>query len=428
MGRNVYISFLGTGAYQETRYVWGDREANPTPYVQSAEMQLLDGDSFDAVYIVATDAAKAAHYGALLEHLSAEVRKRTLLVSIGEEMSAEGQWGWFEALLGCVQQGDRLTIDLTHSYRTIPLVAATALNFLRKARGVTVDHVLYGAYEKNRERSPIVDIAAFLAVDDWADAVAALFREADARPLTAVAKNAPEFVAPRLRDSDLHAHLEALSVGLRVANVNGIRAAARAAEDRLAVATKSDATPVERILAEYSRGLLAPLAGEGPATGRYDLDYYAHQLDLAEKMLAHQLFMQAFTALREFVGSLGLRGEKKIGSADDRARRRAADVFYQMVNRKPDVWSFNGREELKAKCLPTYEAADACGAVDVLRRSVKILDKLRNGLDHAWTMKSIDGVDFADAGQRIVADFREALALLASARVVPAAAAEAAEE
>ena len=404
MGRNVYISFLGKSKYNETVYVWNERTAHPTKYVQVAELELLGGDSFDAVYIVATGSAMTEHYNALLGQLSAEVRERTVMVSIGEDMSAEGQWGWFEALLGCVQQGDRLTMDLTHSFRTIPLVAATALNFLRKARGVTVAHVLYGAYEKNPERPPIIDIAAFLAVDDWADAVHALVREADARPLAAVAESAPAFVAPRLRDPALREHLETLSVGLRVANVNGIRSAARAAEERFKAATEGDATPVERILAEYSRGLLAPLAGEGPATGRYDLDYYAHQLDLAEKMLAHQLFMQAFTALREFVGSLGLCGDKKIGSAYDRGHRKAADVFYQMVNRNPQEWDFSRTEALKAKCLPTYEAADACGAVDVLRRSVKTLDFLRNGLDHAWTMKLIDGVDFVDAGQRIVID------------------------
>lgn len=424
MGRNIYISFLGAGEYKETVYEWNGKDARRTKYVQVAEMELLDGRSFDAVSIVATDSAKKKHYDALLAEFPEDVRSKTALVAVGEDMSAAGQWGWFEALLEIVKPFDTLTIDLTHSFRTIPLVAATALNFLRKARNVKVAHLLYGAFEKNPARPPIIDLSAFLAVDDWADAVHALVREADARPLASVAKDAPEFVAPLLRDPALHEHLEGLSVGLRVADVNGIRGAARVAGERFEAAAVG--TPVERILAEYAGALFGPLAGDHAPTGRYDLDYFSHQLRLAGTMLDHQLYMQAFTALREFVGSLGLCGEGKIGSADDRRRRSRADVFYQMVNREPGKWNFAGKEPIKEKCLPLYERAEACGAVAVLRRSVGTLDKLRNGLDHAWTMKAIDGVDFAAAGQSIVADFREALTMLAQSGVVLAAAAEAA--
>ncbi|MFP4350387.1 MAG: TIGR02221 family CRISPR-associated protein [Desulfococcaceae bacterium] len=169
MSRQVYLSFLGLGSrdpktgfnkYQETTYELGGRPSAPTEFVQVAEMELLEGKRFDLVLIVATQKSFDAHF----ENLESQMRDKGIFpkhLIIDEEMGPEDQWKWFELILDHIEHGDILTVDLTHGYRSIPIIFSAAINFLQKARAVRLDAVYYGAFDKNRRLAPIIDMKDF---------------------------------------------------------------------------------------------------------------------------------------------------------------------------------------------------------------------------------------------------------------------------
>lgn len=455
MGRNVYISFLGTGAYQETRYVWGDREANPTPYVQKAELSILESEDFDAVYILATKDAERCHYEKLTEALPATIKSRTRVVTIDEDMSREGQWKWFEQLLDIVEPEDALTIDLTLGFRSMPLVVVTALNFLRRARDVRIQHLLYGVLQQRgaapaaRPASPepaaqnpvdapaerpssIVDLAEFLAVNEWAEGVAALVDNIDARKLAEVARNARSFHAPVLQRKSLLEALDRFSRHLHNVEVNKVRDAARAAVEELARAGNEASSPVERVLVEILFNKVRDLAGHDQLSHHYDRDYFDNQLEIAQTLFAHGLYMQGFTVLRELIGSIGMIREKnRLDNADDRKHRYRAELFVRIVQYVP-FEPQNAEDRLNYEEMkPFAEEIESCGAMKVLRGSIATLLDIRNGFDHAWTRVKPGRFDVVSEAGKVIAACREALDLIDGANLwtlkAPAAA-EAAEE
>ena len=442
MGRNIYISFLGAGAYQLARYEWNGVLADDTRYVQAAELSLLGATKFDVIHILATTKAEDRHFASLKESLPVEIRDRVAIARIGEDMSEEGQWTWFETLLGIVQPGDVLTIDLTHGFRSMPLVAATALNFLRKARGVKIEHLLYGAFEARSEgnlgaealeirETPIVELAGFLAVDEWADAVAALADNIDARKLAGVARNAPSFHARVLQNKELLDALEHLSGHLHNVEVNKVREAARMAIDEIARANDEASSPVERVLVEILFNKVRDLAGNDQLSKRYDRDYFDNQLEIAKTLFAHGLYMQGFTVLREFIASIGMiRETSEIGSRKGIDGRRRADLFVRVVQFVPFEPKGEDDQRMYESMKPLANDLISCGAMDVLRNSIGPLIKIRNGFDHAWTGAREKNWDLAAKSQEMLGVCRIALDMIDRANLLNStmAASETAED
>jgi len=430
MGRNVYISFLGARKYELTRYVWGTREALPTTYVQAAELSLLVDTKFDAIHILATKKAEDVNLAGLQDSLRADDRGRVIVKRIGEDMSEEGQWTWFETLLDIVQPGDVLTIDLTHGFRSMPLVAATALNFLRKARCVRIDHLFYGAFEASGgaklgaeaseiRETPIIELAGFLAVDEWADAVAALADNIDARKLADIARNAPSFHARVLQNKELLDALEHLSGHLHNVEVNKVREAARAAIEEIARANDEAHSPVERVLVEILLNKVRDLAGHDQLSHHYDRDYFDNQLEIAKTLFAHGLYMQGFTVLREFIASIGMIRETcEVGSGDDGEQRYRAELFIRIVQFSRFKPQNESDRKRYMEVKPLADEIDKCGAMRVLRESIKTLVDIRNGFDHAWTRVSSKDLNAVAQAEQVTACCRKALDMIDQANLL----------
>ena len=395
----VFVSFLGKGswdrdkhefAYKPTTYVWSGGE-DETPYVQLAELRLLG--PFDKVVILGTDESRRAQWdgeGHLAELLRGEgIDARFEEISAG--MSPGDHWSSFETLLDVVRPGDSLTIDMTHGFRAVPIVFSTALSFLRLARDVTVEHVLYGAFQHGQDKTPIVDMAAFYVIDEWADGVSRLVQQADASKLTQMAQADSLVTMPTLGAPELAESLERLTAAVRNVEVNEVSGIAREVLG-MVERTLGEAPPTgERVLLELVRHKFADLATAEPLSGRYDADYFGVQLSLVQLLIEHGLYMQAYTAMRELVGSMGLmRRSDKWSNNKGRKKRRYASLFIAMVEHERAKWDFPaGEESMVDALLPWYEELAAEGVVHELFELGKDMSQIRNGFAHAWTSKKL---------------------------------------
>lgn len=406
--RKVYLSFLGLGitegdkvkGYEPARYTLKGEGPVVTRFVQVAEIKLLGPRRFDEIVIVTTQKAKSFHFLDLQTELASLGAKSVSCAIIEEDMSSEGQWSWFEKILEHIQPQDNLTIDLTHGYRAIPIIFSTAIHFMQRAKGISVEHVFYGAYDKDRKLTPIIDMRDFYLINEWAEGVSRLIDDADARKLALLPAQTQIFQAGELNDRDLLESLDDLTNRIRNVDMHTVGAAA-AKTLSLVRGREQQASAVGRILLRLVSEKYAPLADECDPIGRYDGKYFAGQLAFIGLLLEHKLYMQAFTAMREVVGSLGLIENPKANtcSANGKKQRRKAEVFINMYQYDEDKWSFSGdTEKLRHGLMPFYKKLKDCGLDMTIRSFFKHLLDYRNDFDHGWTQPKASREDIAKNG------------------------------
>ncbi len=410
--RKVYLSFLGLGTYKPEKntheyepanYGLDGRMSRKTEFVQVAELELLGVQTFDRIIIVGTQRSIDRHFKKLEDQLGEAAAERLLHICISEDMSPKGQWEWFERILAHIDHGDELTIDLTHGYRSIPIVFSAAINFLQKGRDIRLKAVYYGVFEKKSQLgyAPIVDMKDFYIINEWAEAVSRLVEDADARKLAAVSERTPDFQVAELNDPHLIEALTDLTDAIRNVDANRVAGKANSAlqliEDRRKLNSATGRLLLDLVVDKFSA-----LSSGGPSSGLYDLSYFMLQLNVIQLLLEHKLYMQAYTVMREFIGSIGMLGVEKANlfNAEGRGRRKEyAEVFVNMLQFDESKWKFHGpAEDWKNRLWPFYERLKETGVEAILRAFSAELAKYRNGFDHAWTTQSRVPDDLAQKG------------------------------
>lgn len=141
----------------------------------------------EQVFVLLTDAAaKHKHWEDLRNNLP-----NAQPVCIPDGKTESEYWQIFQAISDCVEEKDEFVFDITHGFRSIPLLAFLASAYLRSAKSMQLRHVLYGAYEAKtgapgEERAPVFDLAPFLTLLDWTHAASYFEKTGDAKPLSSL--------------------------------------------------------------------------------------------------------------------------------------------------------------------------------------------------------------------------------------------------
>lgn len=330
--RKVYITFLGTNQYKEVDYKWTKGDTSfKSPYGQEAELIMANQESGytpDIVYTFATKTAEKANWKewrgyrynedppVLCESKGPGLKPRLeqclpniplRLIPIKDGLEAESQWNIFETLIEHIKPKDELTIDITHGYRVTPVILSSALHFLRLTKEVTIKHVYYAAFETPDKR--ILDYVGFYDIQDLTEGVARLNDEADMRKLLALSKKGrfPIDLSP-LRKGDLFTDLERLTNSVRNVESHSVGKHAKKAMDTLTTQLKmaqEHGKTIPTLLLQKIKEKFSTLSYRQHQQ-RFDQDYFRVQQELIHTLISHQLFMQAYTVLREYIGTIGM--------------------------------------------------------------------------------------------------------------------------
>jgi len=309
----VFMSFLGRGSFNQntkqyeytpSSYSLNESFSQETPFVQVAELELLKPLRYDKILIVTTEIAADKYFERIKESLYdigySEIKK----IILSEDMSTQGQWHWFEQILSEIEDDDSLSVDLTHGYRSIPIIFSTAINFLQWAKNIKIDHVFYGAFDKNRETVPIIEMKEFYSINMWANAIERLVEDADARKIAELSNNVPEYQISELNNPCIINALMDLSNRIKNTDINYVN---NSSVDVINNIRKiEDATPIERLLFNAIEKKYSVLGECYDLSGKYDKNYFEMQLELIKLYNEHKLYMQSFTSMRELIGSIGL--------------------------------------------------------------------------------------------------------------------------
>ena len=66
-------------------------------------------------------------------------------------------------------EGDQIILDVTHGFRSLPMLIFVVAAYLRQMKYVVLERVVYGAYEAKDENynAPVFDLTLMVELMDW---------------------------------------------------------------------------------------------------------------------------------------------------------------------------------------------------------------------------------------------------------------------
>ena len=213
MARKVLISFLGTGSFasKETRtyrtanYHLGEKDLGNYPFISAALRKHYDIDRIllvgtvhsmweevyrwfceenkqavdEDAYISIADACENSNFLSELTIPHKELIEQTMgggskVVLIKYGLNEEEIRVNTDIILGLQQylhNSDELIVDVTHSFRSLPLFMMNLLIYLKNVsqKQISITHIHYGMLDisKELEYTPIIDLSSMMDVNDW---------------------------------------------------------------------------------------------------------------------------------------------------------------------------------------------------------------------------------------------------------------------
>lgn len=202
---NTLISFLGkqNNGYRETRYQLNGKEfvtkfmgANLAKAIQTDKLLLVGtaGSMWDVFFeehggddelvIQLIDDVKSNQVSEdllqkltpkLQEQLGCEVR----CIVIEYARDNVEQIALLHRIANELDQNSTLSLDVTHGFRHLPMLALVAARFLKNSKNIQTNHIYYGAFEMGQNGiTPVIDLSGLLTMLDWVDALSA-YKQSD---------------------------------------------------------------------------------------------------------------------------------------------------------------------------------------------------------------------------------------------------------
>lgn len=151
--------------------VFFEREGSHDDEALLKLMEAVDADKVDAA-MLADHAAR----------LSARLGHPVHCVLIDYARDEAGQAALLGQLAAQLNEGERIAIDVTHSFRHLPMLALIAARFLARVKNIQVEDIYYGAYDMKDAASgetPAVRLKGMLKMLDWVDALSSYDKDGD---------------------------------------------------------------------------------------------------------------------------------------------------------------------------------------------------------------------------------------------------------
>lgn len=176
------ITFLGTGEYEQVSYEWPDGRRIETSLFPTALPRFLPEIRSASVFV--TEKSEGKRGRDLDAEWPAPWRPEHVLIPNGS--SADELWTIFDKVVGAVPGDCRVVFDITHAFRSIPLISVLAVAYLWSARDIQLQALVYGAYEAKSGDPPIApvfDLTPMVNLLEWLAAVERFRHHLDGEPL-----------------------------------------------------------------------------------------------------------------------------------------------------------------------------------------------------------------------------------------------------
>lgn len=396
------ITFLGTGNYEETTYSYTIKESNEnisikTRFVQEAIHEIVgDGAVF---YVALTDLARKTNWvdrTAKIKNFNTYEEKEVFFKGLKPILDKKGIeykeislmdgkdeheiWENFESIFESLEDGDEVYVDVTHSFRSLPIIVMSVLNYAKFIKNITIKAIFYGAYEARVNGiTPIFDLSLFTTITDWTVGAERFINTGDSKQLSNMINMT---IRPILKETEgkdkdasvsreINKNLEAFSGGLHTARGNMISEYGTKLKSSLELIKEiniNELKPFEKILEKI-----------------YDkVHFYSNDIvmdvhNTVKLCLDLNLIQQAYTFLREnIVNYLCTMAGAEV--LDSNKRELIEKALYSCHERYKDKIKLSDEGLLLKEQLKDYVSHDLAEFFDDL-------GKYRNDLNHAGYRK-----------------------------------------
>jgi len=163
------ITMLGTGSYKNITYdVFGT--SHYTCYFPAALAKALNPIS---VSVLLTNEARERHWNDFRAELKQQGFSSVEPIPIPSGVAENELWEIFNAITDHVDEEEEVIFDITHSYRSIPIIILLSIAFLKVVKNCRLKGLYYGAYDAKistgdgMEIAPAFDLTPFIVMLDW---------------------------------------------------------------------------------------------------------------------------------------------------------------------------------------------------------------------------------------------------------------------
>ncbi len=182
---STFLSFLGTNNYLGCIYQFPDNQHFQTKYTQIAVIKKHYNEINKFLFFLTEDAKKNNWdgEGKLKDELDKLKINEVKTIDIPNGFDNNQLLYIFTLLVQNIENEATLIIDVTHSFRSLPITLSSVLEYLKKVKNVTIKYIYYGAFEvlgnpRDVEKkpveeriAPILDITYLSAINDWTSAI-----------------------------------------------------------------------------------------------------------------------------------------------------------------------------------------------------------------------------------------------------------------
>lgn len=328
------ITALGAGKYEPVTYRWNDHTYE-TSFVQEAFVHWLKPE---VTCVLLTEKARETHWNNLCQRLQGHTQ--TVAIDIPDGKRESELWQIFTAISDAVHEGDEIAFDITHGFRSLPVLALLTIAYLKQIKQVKVRYILYGAFDaKDEQGTPVFDLTPFADLLDWLAAAKMFMATGDSSELGQLIQEV---------QNDAYRNRGAYGENLPRALKNFGMALEEVSNDLLLARVPSLPDSIRRLaqrqseanteVGQWTQPLTLLLDKIAAAYAPFQDDSLPTQAALIRWYLKHNHIVQAMTLAREWVVSDYAR--QKSLSRDDaeaelnqRAENHDKDEIIQLWNR-----------------------------------------------------------------------------------------------
>ena len=403
--RKVFISILGTGNYGPCKYTQGDFTSSETHFIQKATLEFLNvketWTAQDIAYIFLTPTARTSNWqektvykgevekgyrglAPILNEMQLPCPIKT--VDITEDGDEQGLWSVFQTIYDKLQEGDELYIDITHSFRYLPMLLLVLCNYAKFLKQTKVVHISYGNYEAKAPVKPLVDLMPLVEVQDWTFAASDFLRNGRTASFTALVKERiqPILKATKGQDEDARAlrlflnRLEPLSQSLTSVRGKAIidggifRDLNDSAQNLKNTLIPAMAPLIDKIKDSFSDFAPTPNIENGFVAAQwcYDMQLYQQSITILQETL------KGYTAEQAGYPCDEQRYQDLAAAAYNITVKKRPEREWKLGENNDDQEDFNRRKVIVKRMLSLPLVQELCGLYDEI-------SQLRNDFNHA---------------------------------------------
>ena len=375
----LYISFLGTSDYLTCSYQYQDKLIKDVRFVQEATIRLhcKNWSKNDKILIFTTQDALKKNWkdNGHKDRKTKEYPDRTGLkkclkslqlncpiqqINIPDGKNEAEIWKIFSIVFDEIEQNSEIIFDITHAFRSIPMLAMVILNYAKVIKDVSLNGLYYGAMESlgdyrsvekmplDKRIIPIIDLTSFDYLMEWSIGIDQFLKSGNASLVSKLAEKSARTILSRTKGKDRSQHiirrlaenLEAFTKTL--STCRGLDISDRVVRLKITL----DECKKVKLNDSLNKPLKPLLEKINKQMETFPENLYKDGIQAARWCLEHNLIQQSYTILQETLISHFLKSiDENPFNFQSKNRKLVNQAVYIFFDKSPDKTDKNRSSE-----------------------------------------------------------------------------------